>query len=439
MPAYSPDNCCRLCGLPVGSSNISQPVEGAVARFCCLGCMYVFQILYNRPGGVPVDYRDTELYRACVSAGIIPSDQGLGSRFPGHGSLVEGPLTRDSRLVTQDPPKGLTRNLRPETPDPDILDRLSQDLSIKIEGMWCVACSWLIEQLVLKMEGVVSAGIFFFSDIAHIKYMPHLVSPKAIMENISRLGYRASPIESPTSSAPSGNLAVRLGVSAILSMNIMMITFALWAGFFEQIGREGAALFSYTLFVIATPVVFYSGWPILRGAFLSIRHRTATMDTLLAIGVLSAYFYSVVAMLRGSLHVYFDTASMLVTLLLLGRFIETRAKEKISGTITALFHAAARKVRILMDGKEIWTAPDRVARGDLFQVFPGERVPVDGRIVSGEALVDESILTGEPLPVIKREGAGVSAGSILLNGEAKFEAVREGNESSLSWKPWTRA
>ena len=298
--------------------------------------------------------------------------------------------------------------------------------------MWCVACSWLIEHLVRKMDGVLSAGIFFFSDIARIRYMPHLVQPETIMESISRLGYRASPVESPPDSGQSRDLVVRLGVSAILSMNIMMISFALWAGFFEQIGREGAALFSYTLWVIASPVVFYAGWPILRKAFWSIRHLSATMDTLIAAGVLSAYFYSVVATLRGSLHVYFDTASMLVTLVLLGRFIEIRAKEKISGTITALFHAASGKARISKDGREIWTASDKVSRGDLFLVFPGERLPVDGRILSGEAVLDESVITGESRPVKKGPGADVSAGSLVLNGDAKFEADRAGGESSLN-------
>ena len=421
---------CHLCGLPAGSSNISQPVAGMTVHFCCLGCMYVFQVLYNAPGGITDDYRNTDLYRACVSAGLIPTGQAEDKNAPlsrpdpagptGPGQHLDGPQP----MAAGDPAGGPTAAL--------IEEGLSEELSIRIEGMWCVACAWLIEHLVRKMDGVLSAGIFFFSDIARIRYMPHLVQPETIMESISRLGYRASPAESPPDSGQSRNLVVRLGISAILSMNIMMITFALWAGFFEQIGREGTALFSYTLWVIASPVVFYAGWPILRKAFLSVRHLSATMDTLIAAGVLSAYFYSVAAMLRGSLHVYFDTATMLVTLVLLGRFIETRAKEKISGAITALFQAASGKVRISKDGREIWTASDKVSMGDLFMVFPGERLPVDGRILSGEAVLDESVITGESRPVTKRPGDEVSAGSLVLNGEAKFQADRAGSESSLT-------
>jgi heavy metal translocating P-type ATPase len=388
-------------------------------HFCCLGCLYVFQILYNSPEGIPGDYRNTELYKACVSAGLIPSGKPEDKNGVAPPPTTAGGASRSPTLAGGPGSQAIEEGL-------------SQELSIRIEGMWCVACSWLIEQLLRKMDGVLSAGIFFFSDIARIRYMPHCVQPEAIMESISRLGYRASPVESSLDSGQSRDLVVRLGVSAILSMNIMMISFALWAGFFEEIGRQGAAFFSYTLWVIASPVVFYGGWPILRRAFRGIGRRTATMDTLIGIGVLSAYLYSVMAMLRGSLHVYFDTASMLVTLVLLGRFIEMRAKEKISGTITALFHAARGKVRIERGGREIWTAPDKVARGDLFLVFPGERVPVDGRILSGQAVLDESVVTGESRPVKRGPGADVPAGSLLLDGEAKFEADRPGDQSSLS-------
>jgi cation transport ATPase len=374
--------------------------------------MYVFQILSNSPGGIAEDYRNTELYKACVAAGLIPSSEPAFDAASGN-------------------PARPFRELKPAALDPGIEEGLSQEISIRIEGMWCVACSWLIEQLVLKMDGVLSANIFFFSDMARIKYMPHLIQPRAIMEGISRLGYKASEAETSLDSLQSGKLVLRLGISAILSMNIMMISFALWAGFFGEIGEEGAALFSYTLWVIASPVVFYGGWPILRGAFWSIRHLTATMDTLIGIGVLAAYFYSVAAMLRGSLYIYFDVASMLVTLVLLGRFIEIRAKEKIAGTITALFHATTGKVRVLRDGRENWTATEKVSKGDLFLAFPGERIPVDGRILSGEAVLDESVVSGESRPVRKAAGAEVHAGSLMLDGDAKFEADRPGSESSL--------
>ena len=372
--------------------------------------MYVFQIFFNSPEGLPKEYKNTELYRACVAAGLIPSEEGLPGPVAGRAS-AEIPLT----------PEML-----------EIREGLSQELSVKIEGMWCVACSWLIEQLLRKMDGVLNASIFFFSDIARIKYMPHRIQPKQIIDGISRLGYRAAPVEDGSGSVESRSFMVRLGVSAILSMNIMMISFALYFGFFEDIGREGAAYFSYPLWVLSTPVVFYCGRPILQRAFWGIRYRTATMDVLIAVGVLAAYFYSVIQVFRGSLHIYFDTASMLVTLVLLGRFIELRAREKISAGITALFHAANAKVRLIRNGKEIWTASDKVVRGEAFAVLPGERVPVDGRILSGKAVLDESMITGESRPITRIFGADVPAGALLIDGDAKFEVTRPGSESSLN-------
>lgn len=407
-----PDKSCHLCGLPVGNSKISLPTSNETANFCCTGCMYVFQIFFNSPDGLPKEYKNTELYRACVSAGLIPSGEGARANGSAFAGAVDAEIPLTPEMI-------------------EIQEGLSQELSVRIEGMWCVACSWLIEQLLRKMDGIVSASIYFFSDIARIKYMPHRIQPKQITEGISRLGYRASPVEDGSGSVESRNFMVRLGISAILSMNIMMISFALYFGFLEEIGQE-AVYFSYPLWVLATPVVFWCGWPILRRAFWGVRYRTATMDLLVAVGVLSAYFYSIIQLFRGSPHVYFDTASMLVTLVLLGRFIELRAREKISAGISALFHAASGKVRLVKNDKEMWTASDRVVPGERFVVLPGERVPVDGYVVSGKAVLDESMITGESHPVTKMHGADAPAGALLLSGDGMFEVTRPGGESSLN-------
>lgn len=423
---------CALCGVPVGRSGITQPAGGGTSHFCCTGCMYVFQILFNQPEGFPEDYKKTELYQACVAAGLIPSGEGQKRSVPEGGNLDLPQFNLESLRSFG------FRYPRSDVEDESaiegnvILDGLSQEVSLRIEGMWCVACSWLIEQLLRKMEGVLSASIFFFSDIARIKYLPHLISPKQIMSSITRLGYRAVPIEQSAGPVSSESLVVRLGVSAILSMNIMMISMALYYGFFEDIGREEGANFSYVLWVLATPVILYGGWPIIKRAYWGMRHMTPTMDLLVASGALAAYFYSVVQMFRGGLHIYFDTASTLITLVLLGRFIEVRAREKISAGITALLHAANTKARLVQGGRETWTAAEKVRPGDEVLVLRGERVPVDGRVVSDLAVVDESVITGESRPVEKKLGASVPAGALVLGEDVRFEAERAGSESSLS-------
>lgn len=421
-------NTCRLCGLPAVGSGITQTIEGLTAHFCCPGCMYVFQILFNRPEGFPEDYKNTELYKACVSAGLIGG--GRGTEDGGRIGSDKFSLESLQGVGFHSAQPNLQGEARQE--DREIPEGLSREVSIRIEGMWCVACSWLIEQLLRKMEGVLFASIFFFSDVARIKYLPHRISPRQIMDSISCLGYRAFPIEEAAGPNRSENLVVRLGVSAILAMNIMMISMALYWGFFEQIGTEGAAYFSYALWVLATPAVFYGGWPIIERAFWGARHLVPTMDLLIASGALSAYFYSVVQMFRGSFDIYFDTAATLVTLVLLGRFIEVRAREKISAGITALFHAANTKARLIRDGKETWTASEKVGPGDSVLVLRGERVPVDGRVMSDLAVVDESVITGESRPVEKKRGASVPAGALVLGSDVEFEAERAGGESSLS-------
>lgn len=410
----SNSSTCHLCGLPTAGSNISHPSQGRTVHFCCPGCMYVFQVLFNAPDGFPEDYKNTELYKACVAAGLIPS---------GAAAVAESGA---AAVLDLPPAPGVGSE------SAEIIDGLSRELSVKIEGMWCIACSWLIEQYLRKIEGVLSAGIFFFSDIARIKYMPHLVRPEQIMDGVSRLGYRAVPVEKASDSLESGRLIARLGISAILSMNIMMISAALYWGFFEEVGAEGAAYFSYALWALATPAVFYGGWPILKGAFLAVRNMVPAMDLLIASGALSAYAYSAVQMFRGNPHVYFDTASTLITLVLLGRFIEVRAREKISAGITALFHAANTKARLAKEDREIWISAERIGPGDIVRVLRGERAPVDGRLISERAVVDESVITGESRPVEKKRGESVPAGALMLESDAEMEAERAGGESSLS-------
>ena len=154
---------------------------------------------------------------------------------------------------------------------------------------------------------------------------------------------------------------MRLGISAFLTANIMMISFALYMGFLEDLTRQGIRYLSYPLWVLATPVIFYGGFPILRRAIVGLRYGKTTMDTLISVGALTAYVYSVLHVLKGSLHLYFDTASMLITLVLLGRTIESQAKEKISRGVTDLYRLANQKVRVSIERKGEMGLSRRVA------------------------------------------------------------------------------
>jgi len=396
---------CELCGLPVGRLGVAQTEGAETYHFCCPGCRYVFQILYHRPAGRPADYKQTELYRACVAAGIVPGD----SNDP---ALAEA-ARRSAPSV--------------ESGGAD----LSQEFSFRIDGMWCAACAFLIAEVLRKTEGVVKAEVFFLSDLARLRYQPHRVSPQKIMDRVASLGYTPAELDGPESRAAKRDLLLRLGIAAILSMNVMMISAALYFGFFKDLGEKAVPYLSIALWALATPVIFYCGLPILRRAYIGLRCLSPTMDLLIALGSLSAYGYSLFQLFRGGLHVYFDTAAMLITIVLLGTYVEIRSRDRVTRGIAELDHLAVQKVRLLKEGAERWAASAVVEVGEAFRVEKGERIPVDGRIVSGAAYVDESFLTGESRPVKRSAGDEAAAGGLLLEGDLTLQSTSRGSESSI--------
>jgi len=419
-------------------------------RFCCLGCQQVFLILSTNPDGMPANFRETELYKACAESGIIPQ---------GEEKIRSAETSAD---------------LRNQEPSPPPLS-----LTLKVAGMWCPACSWLIEEVLRRTSGILEAKVFFLSDLVQVKYFPHILSPPEIMTRISKLGYQPSLLQDGSASArEKKDLQLRLGISAILSMNVMMISFALYAGFFRDLSQTVIGYFSYPLWLMTTPVIFYGGLPILRRAYAGLRYGRTSMDTLISVGALAAYFYSLVQMARGSLHLYFDTASMLITLVLLGKYIETHVREKVSAGITDLYKLVNQKVRLLNPfnntptlplphqgggssseplifspplaggglpcgvssatpqgegegGKERWISAKDAEPGDEFLVLGGERVPLDGQVISGRGDVDQSIFTGETMPLRKGPGDEVMGGVLLLEGDLKVKVTRVGQETTL--------
>ncbi|MGZ3539289.1 MAG: cation transporter, partial [Thermodesulfobacteriota bacterium] len=345
---------CHLCGLPIGASRARQVLNGKILDFCCLGCLNVFLILMNRPEGTTSDFKETDLYRTCVEFGLIPGDE--------ENNLFQEPLAEAKDTVG--PPKDFAG------------EKLAQELTLRVEGMWCPACSWVIEEALRRTKGVVEARVDFLSDQARIKYLPQSVDPPTIVAQISKLGYRPTSFSDLHEKSPERrDLLIRLGISSFLTMNIMMISFFLYYGFFEELGQEAVRYFSYPLWFLSTAVLFYGGRPIFTRAYHGIRYGSASMDLLITVGALAAYFYSIVQMARGSLYVYFDTASMLITLVLLGRYIESRARERVSKGLKELYQLAGQKVRFLGEGKERWVSPEAVVPGEEFLVLTGERVP----------------------------------------------------------------
>ncbi len=363
----------------------------------------------NSPDGTASDFKKTDIYRRCVEIGLIPGDK--------------NELSQQTFAAVQ--------NDFPKT-EHAFEEKLVQEMILRVEGMWCPACSWVVEEVLRRTEGVIDAQVIFLSDQAKIKYLPQMVDPPTMLAQISKLGYRPTPFLVPSVGSPEKrNLLLRFGVSSIFTMNIMMISFFLYYGFFDEFGQEVVRYFSYPLWFLSTAVLAYGGIPIFTRAYHAIRYGTASMDLLITVGAMAAYCYSIVQIARGSIHLYFDTASMLITLVLFGRYIETKAKEKVSSAVEELTNVAHHKVRLSADAGERWVSSERVEPGEEFLVLAGERVPLDGRITSGRAKVDQSILTGESRPVTKEVGDEVLGGTLLLENELKLRTIRIGRESTL--------
>ena len=291
------------------------------------------------------------------------------------------------------------------------------ELSFMVEGMWCPSCAWLIEEVLRRTAGIVAPKVSFLSDRLHLAYLPHVISPEEIVGRASRLGYRLTgPGRGEADQEKKRQTA--LAVSAFLTCNIMMASVV----FYGLINLPDGVVrgFSYPILVMASFVLFYAGAPILKRGFASLVYGAPSMDALISFGAVSAYAYSLARMAAGSTDLYFDTASMLVTFVLFGRYIEARARQQIRRGMTPLDALGRGKVRT-PDGA--WIGADLVKPGERFIVDAGERAPLDGLVLGGRLTVDESFLTGEAAPLVKGPGDNILGGSAVLDGQATLVAT----------------
>jgi len=394
---------CDLCGLGCGKHPLRQHVGEADRYFCCLGCMNVYLILWES-GAIHAgqDIRQTELFRRSLQLGLISNP------------------ARDEG--------------KPESPAVDVCAGASEELLLHVSGMWCTSCAWLIEHALKGIPGIVKAEVSFASDLVKVRYRPQTLPPDRIVDRITSLGYKAQRDADETGAADAErrDLIIRTGLAASLWANIMSFSLALYAGYFEQISGSVRRGLPFVLMALATPVVFYCAQPVLCLAWRGLLNRTIRMESLLALGILAAYGYSVVQAFRGEIHLYFDTATVIVALVLAGKLIEHGAKEKVSRWITLLHRMMPNKIRLLAKGSERFVSVEALEPGEVFLVKAGERIPADGLVVEGESHADESLLTGESAPVGKRPGEPVAAGSVNLDGILSVRATKFAGDSTLS-------
>jgi len=393
------DTTCNLCGLKLPKRPYRTDVNGHSYQFCCTGCRQVF-ILLNESGLIDGDYKNSDLYQTSLRLGII---------------------AKPDETIPSD------------EPSPDEL-KDCKELVLCVDGMWCSSCSWLIEKVVGAEPGVVHARVIYASDTAKIFYKPEQIAPEQITKKIEQLGYstasrQADPKENWSERKP---LLIKMGVALFLMNNLMLFSYALYIGYFQELPPQILSLFPLVLFGFAIPSVFWCAIPIHRKAWQSLRAKAPTMELLFSIGIIAAFLYSSYELFTGGHHFYFDTAGSLVGLLLVGKFIELSAKHKTSESINRLYQMLPKKVRVKAPEGERLVSIDKLNVGDKFIVKSGEKIPADGKVIEGYAVVDESLLTGESKPIEKKPADSVIASSMNMNGILEIEAERIGANTALS-------
>jgi len=306
------------------------------------------------------------------------------------------------------------------------------DLTLRVEGMWCPACAWVIDHSLNRLPGVAWARTHFALDTLQCRYDPLQVTPDAVRDQVARLGYRATAPDN-TGHRTQRRELIRFAVSALFSVNVMMLSYALYAGFFVSLDPSDIQKLSWPICCAACVPFFWGGAPIHRRAISALRHGSTSMETLISLASASAFFYSLYNLASASLHLYFDTASMLITLTLLGKHLETGEREKMKADLDRFASLFPGKVKRISPGFPMgrYEPVDRLGIGDLFVVEAGEIAPADGIIESGDGQVDLSLITGESLPVRKSAADRLTSGSRVLTGTFRVRAQAVGPESTL--------
>jgi len=296
-----------------------------------------------------------------------------------------------------------------------------------------------LEKVLSNLEGVLSAQVNYATERARLRYVPTVISQSEIRHAVAAAGFEAvetggeaEDAEAKARQAETAQQRHYLITGLIFTIPLFLLAMA---SDFSLLPMEwmDASWMKWLMFALATPVQFYVGWQYYTGAFNSLRNGSANMDVLVSMGSSAAYLYSIPVML-GLLpgHVYYETAAVIITLIKLGKFLEARAKGRTSEAIKKLMSLRSKNARVIRDGQEIEVPVDDVKVGDLVIVRPGEKIAVDGVVVEGRSAVDESMLTGESLPVEKSPGQPVIGATINKLGLLKFEATKVGKETALA-------
>ncbi len=315
----------------------------------------------------------------------------------------------------------------------------SGEIEILIQRLSDDSDARLIERSVAQIEGVLNVSVNLANGRARIEFIPNVVSSTDVIKKIRSLGFDVIDLGMDNLDAEQAARAKEaqrqkklLIVGLVFTIPLLILSMGRDFGLLPA-HIQHASWMNWLMWALATPVQFYVGWDYYVGAFKSLRNRTANMDVLIVLGSSAAYFYSITVVL-GFIdgHVYFETSAVIITLIKVGKYLEARARGRTSDAIRNLLDLQPNNARVLRNGEEIITKVDDVQVGDTIIVRPGEKIAVDGEIIEGRTSVDESMITGESLPVEKGPGDPVIGATINQFGYIKFETQRVGKDTTLA-------
>ena len=398
---------CTHCQLEFDETVMIREENNPDVYFCCNGCQGVYHLL---------------------------KDDGLDSFYEKMGnSSIAPPLQVESDSSSFDMESFRQRYIK-------TTEEGFSSVDLVIEGIHCAACIWLNEKVLADKEGIVEASINFTNNKAKIIWDEETIALSKVIDTIRSIGYNAYPYdrskEDIKATKNKKDYFMRMAIAVFASMNIMMIDVAKYAGFFTGMKEETLHLVHVAEFIFSTPVLFYSGWIFFKGAYFGLKNRIVNMDLLVSAGATLTYIYSLYVLFGGAGHSYFDSVAMIITFVLVGKYLEVIGKKNAVDTMDKIRSQVPHEATIVKDGIKTVVPLDKIEVGDILEVKTGEKATVDGVLIGSSndfiGTFDESSLSGESLPVEKRAGDSVYSGTINSGQVVRYTATKNYANSTLN-------
>lgn len=376
---------------------------------------------------------DKELYfccKGCQGVYHLLESEGLDSFYDKLGKNSLNPATSiDANVEKFDLDSFEKRFIKTTT------DGFKQ-IDLIIDGIHCAACVWLNEKILFNTDGIIEANINFSNYKARIIWDDSKIKLSQIILKIRSIGYDAYPYDANISdekaSQSKRDYFMRIIVAVFGSMNIMMLGVAKYSGFFTGMETDVKNMVHFAEFILTTPVLFYSGWVFFRGGYYGLKNKIINMDFLVASGAILTYFYSMYILFGGAGESYFDSVTMIITFVLVGKYLEVIGKKSAIDTIDKIKSSLPLDAIIIENGIKKSVSVDELKVGDIIELKTGEIAPVDGMVISGNASFDESSITGESMPVYKSINDPIYSGTINTNSLIRYEVQKDFSNSTIS-------